>query len=63
MQRPNVVPGVPFYLHPSGAPGGKVINAAAFTAPVSGQGNLGRNALRGFGAIMAMAVRPAKSKM
>src|SRR5262249_2684825 len=29
-QRPNVVPGVPFYLYPSGAPGGKVINAAAF---------------------------------
>jgi hypothetical protein len=52
VQRPNVVPGVPFYLHPSGAAGGKVINAAAFTTPVpaTAQGNLGRNALRGFGA-------------
>lgn len=32
------------------APGGKVINAAAFSMPTSEQGNLGRNALRGFGA-------------
>src|SRR4029077_10905005 len=30
VQRPDVVPGVPFYIYPSGAPGGKVINAAAF---------------------------------
>jgi hypothetical protein len=52
VQRPNVVPGVPFYLYPSGAPGGKVINPAAFTTPVpaTAQGDLGRNALRGFGA-------------
>jgi len=52
VQRPNVIPGVPFYLYPSSAPGGKVINAAAFTTPVpaTAQGNLGRNALRGFGA-------------
>jgi hypothetical protein len=52
VQRPNVVPGVRFYLYPSGAPGGEVINAAAFTAPTPSatQGNLGRNALRGFGA-------------
>jgi hypothetical protein len=28
VQRPDVVPGVPFYIYPSGAPGGKVINAA-----------------------------------
>src|SRR5208337_3845309 len=28
-QRPNVVPNQPFYLHPSGAPSGKIINAAA----------------------------------
>jgi hypothetical protein len=34
VQRPDVVPGVPFYLYPSGAPGGKVINFAAFTTPV-----------------------------
>jgi len=59
VQRPNVVPGVPFYLHPSSAPGGKIINAGAFCIPsptcqpfVPGQvqGDLGRNALRGFGA-------------
>jgi len=52
VQRPDVVPGVPFYLYPSGAPGGKIINAAAFTTPVpaTAQGDLGRNALRGFGA-------------
>jgi carboxypeptidase family protein/TonB-dependent receptor-like protein len=52
VQRPDIVPAVPFYLHPSGAPGGKVINPAAFTPPVpaTAQGDLGRNALRGFGA-------------
>jgi Carboxypeptidase regulatory-like domain/TonB dependent receptor-like, beta-barrel len=52
VQRPDVVPGVPLYLFPSTAPGGKVINQAAFTAPVpaTAQGDLGRNALRGFGA-------------
>jgi hypothetical protein len=52
MQRPDIVPGVPFYLHLSGAPGGKIINAAAFTTPMptTAQGDLGRNALCGFGA-------------
>jgi len=52
VQRPDVVPGVPLYLYPSSAPGGKFINAAAFITPVppTAQGNLGRNALRGFGA-------------
>jgi hypothetical protein len=52
VQRPDVVPGQPFYLYPSGAPGGKIINSAAFTAPVSAteQGEFGCNALRGFGA-------------
>jgi hypothetical protein len=36
----------------SAAPGGKVINPGAFTTPVpaTAQGDLGRNALRGFGA-------------
>ena len=48
--RPNLVPGMPLYLHESSAPGGKVIDAAAFNVPASGQGDLGRNALRGFGA-------------
>ena len=52
VQRPDVIPGVPFYLYLSGAPGGKVINPEAFATPVpaTAQGNLGRNALRGFGA-------------
>ena len=52
VQRPDVVPGVPFYIYPSGAPGGTVINPATFTRPVpaAAQGDLGRNALRGFGA-------------
>lgn len=52
VQRPNVKPGVPFYLHKSGAPGGKIINPAAFSTPTpaAAQGNLGRNGLRDFGA-------------
>ena len=52
VQRPDIVAGAPFYIYPSGAPGGKVINPAAFTTPVpaTAQGDLGRNALRGFGA-------------
>jgi len=50
VQRPDVVPGVPFYVDQSNAPGGKIINSAAFSIPDSGQGDLGRNALRGFGA-------------
>ncbi len=52
VQRPDVVADVPFYLNQPNAPGGKVINPAAFTMPVpaTAQGDLGRNALRGFGA-------------
>jgi hypothetical protein len=61
--RPNVVPGVPFYLHESNAPGGKVINAAAFRIPAAAQqGDLGRNALRGFGATqwdLTLCAQPA----
>ncbi len=50
-QRPNIVPNVPFYLSDPSAPGGRVINAAAFSTPTNtfSQGNLARNALRGFG--------------
>jgi len=56
--RPDVVPGQPFYLYGSQYPGGKVFNPNAFTPPpldpISGlplsQGNLPRNALRGFAA-------------
>jgi outer membrane receptor protein involved in Fe transport len=55
--RPDVVSGVPFYLYGSQFPGGKAFNPAAFTSPPldsSGriplrQGDLSRNALRGFG--------------
>jgi hypothetical protein len=51
--RPDVVIGQPFYLYGATYPGGKALNPAAFTSPplppVS-QGNLSRNALRGFGA-------------
>jgi len=51
VQRPNVVPGVPFYLPAPDGPCGRIITAAAFTIPASGQGDLGRNALRGCDAI------------
>jgi hypothetical protein len=48
-QRPDVVPGQPFYLYGSQYPGGKAFNPAAFVDPTTdGQGNLGRNVLRGF---------------
>ena len=52
VQRPNVNSAVPSYLRQPGAPGGKVINSAAFSTPTppTTQGDLGRNALRGFGA-------------
>jgi hypothetical protein len=50
-QRPNVVPGVPFYLPAPGGPCGRIVNAAAFIIPASGQGDLGRNALRGCDAV------------
>jgi hypothetical protein len=50
VQRPNVVPGVPLYLSDPNVGGGKIINATAFSIPASGQGDLGRNALRGFNA-------------
>ena len=56
--RPDIVPGHPFYLYGPAYPGGKALNAAAFTDPPIDpstgyplrQGNLGRNVLRGFGA-------------
>jgi hypothetical protein len=53
--RPNLIVGVPLYLHDTAAPGGRRINPAAFSAQFSTiptvstpQGTLGRNALRGF---------------
>lgn len=48
MSRPDLVTTVPLYLDNPLAPGGRRINAAAFTIPVGRQGTLGRNALRGF---------------
>jgi hypothetical protein len=55
--RPDVVQGKPLYLYGPQSPGGKALNPAAFTPPPAGanrlparQGDLGRNALRGFGA-------------
>jgi hypothetical protein len=56
--RPDIVPGKPQLLYGPQYPGGKAFNPAAFTAPpidpTTGlalrQGDLGRNALRGFGA-------------
>jgi len=46
---PDLVPGVPLYLSDSTIAGGKRINPAAFATPLEQrQGNLGRNALRGF---------------
>ena len=54
--RPDVVPGVPLYLHGSQYPGGKAINPAAFTDPPPGvggaparQGDFSRNVIRALG--------------
>jgi Carboxypeptidase regulatory-like domain len=47
--RPNRIEGVPLYLKDSTAPGGRIINRAAFGIPeIPGHGTLGRNSLRGF---------------
>ena len=49
--RPNLVSGVPLWIANPNVAGGKEINPAAFTIPTGAvQGDLGRNALRGFGA-------------
>lgn len=49
--RPDIVPGVSFYLRGPQYPGDEAFNAAAFATPPDGtQGDLGRNVLRGFGA-------------
>jgi hypothetical protein len=47
--RPDVIPGVPLYIHDEALPGGRRINPAAFSRMAENrQGNLGRNTLRGF---------------
>ena len=49
--RPDLVSGVPLWIADPNVAGGKEINRAAFTIPTGAvQGDLGRNALRGFGA-------------
>jgi hypothetical protein len=50
-QRPNRVPNQPLWINSPGTAGGKIINAAAFSAPATTftQGNLQRNVVRGFG--------------
>jgi len=49
--RPDLVCGVPLWIADPNVAGGKRINRAAFTVPATArQGDLGRNALRGFGA-------------
>ena len=54
---PNVVPGVPIYVHDNAVPSGRRINAAAFTEAFSGgqpsEGNSGRNSVRGYDAVEA----------
>lgn len=46
--RPNLLPGVPLYLDDASAPGGRIINRAAFAIAPAGQaGDLGRNVARG----------------
>ncbi|MBZ5534072.1 MAG: TonB-dependent receptor [Acidobacteriia bacterium] len=57
--RPDLVPGVPLYLDSSAIPGGRQINASALTVPAAQrQGDLGRNAYRGFALVQAdLAVR------
>jgi hypothetical protein len=48
--RPNVLPGQPIWVKDANAPGGRTINPAAFqSVSNSVQGNLGRNAITGFG--------------
>jgi len=51
VQRPNLIAGVPLWISDPNVAEGKRINKAAFTVPTGPvQGNLGRNALNGFGA-------------
>src|SRR3984893_16201430 len=48
--RPDLMPGKPVWITDRSAPGGRRINPSAFRAATSSvQGNLGRNALAGFG--------------
>jgi hypothetical protein len=57
--RPNIVPGQPFWIDKPTAPGGRVLNPAAFTSPANNlPGNEVRNSLRDFSAAQTdLAVR------
>jgi hypothetical protein len=58
--RPDLVPGAPLYIFDPTLPGGRRINPAAFTVPVEvRQGNLGRNALRGFPLAIGFGRQPS----
>jgi hypothetical protein len=48
--RPDRVESEPLYIDDPDAPGGRRINASAFSVPDQRQGDLDRNSLRGFGA-------------
>jgi len=50
VQRPDLIAGVPLRLADPNVAGGWEFNPRAFSAPSSVLGDLGRNALRGFGA-------------
>jgi hypothetical protein len=52
--RPDLIPGVPLYVNDLNAAGGQKINPAALAVPAAQrQGNLGRNAFRGFPLVQA----------
>ena len=49
---PNYVPGQPVYLYGSGYPGGHVVNYNAFSlTPLGVNGDVARNAIRGYDAV------------
>jgi hypothetical protein len=54
--RPNLLPGMPFYIDDSSAPGGRRFNPGAVVVPQAPiQGDLGRNAFRAFPLVQADA--------
>jgi hypothetical protein len=48
-QRPNLVPGVPVWVDAPGLPAHVKLNPLAFRSTTNGFGDVGRNAVRGFG--------------
>jgi hypothetical protein len=47
--RPDLVPNVPVWMNDPGSPGGRILNPLAFSPAGAQQGDLGRNAITGFG--------------